>query len=48
MEMSTGTVFLVGAGPGDPDLITVKGLVELLLASDAFIRLGSPVVRANW
>ena len=29
MEMSTGTVYLVGAGPGDPDLITVKGL-ELL------------------
>ena len=29
MEMSTGAVYLVGAGPGDPDLITVKGL-ELL------------------
>ena len=29
MERSTGTVYLVGAGPGDPDLITVKGL-ELL------------------
>jgi uroporphyrin-III C-methyltransferase len=26
MEKSTGKVFLVGAGPGDPELITAKGL----------------------
>jgi siroheme synthase len=24
--MSKGRVFLIGAGPGDPELITVKGL----------------------
>lgn len=28
-QMASGTVFLVGAGPGDPGLITVKGLEVL-------------------
>jgi uroporphyrin-III C-methyltransferase len=30
--MMTGKVFLVGAGPGDPGLITVKGLAQLRTA----------------
>ena len=31
--MNVGKVFLVGAGPGDPKLITVKGM-ECLQAAD--------------
>lgn len=41
--MSKGTVYLVGAGPGDPGLITVKGM-NCLKKSDVIVydRLASP------
>jgi uroporphyrin-III C-methyltransferase len=36
MRTPFGTVYLVGAGPGDPDLITVKGL-KLLRAAEVVV-----------
>jgi len=35
-EAATGTVYLVGAGPGDPGLLTVRGK-EVLYACDAIV-----------
>ena len=36
MEKATGVVYLVGAGPGDPGLVTVRGL-EILRKADVVI-----------
>ncbi len=44
-EHSPGTVWFVGAGPGDPDLITVKGR-QLLETAGAVLFAGSLVDRA--
>lgn len=41
----TGTVWFVGAGPGDPDLMTVKGR-DLIARADAILYAGSLVSEA--
>jgi len=47
INKKTGKVYLVGAGPGDPGLITVKG-AECLKAADVVVydRLSSPQLLA--
>jgi len=46
--MSKGKVFLVGAGPGDPKLITVRGLETIKLADCiVYDRLASPRLLAH-
>lgn len=47
-DKKTGTVFLVGAGPGDPGLITVKGL-DCIARADVIVYdyLASPALLAH-
>jgi precorrin-4/cobalt-precorrin-4 C11-methyltransferase len=45
LRMSQGTVWFVGAGPGDPDLITVKGR-DLIARAGAILFAGSLVNEA--
>lgn len=45
--MDTGKVYFIGAGPGDPDLITVKGR-KLLEEAEVIIYAGSLVSREHF
>lgn len=45
MAALPGTIYFVGAGPGDPELITVKGM-KLLQEADVVVYAGSLVQRA--
>ena len=41
LSPTNGIVYIVGGGPGDPGLITVKGL-DCLRRADVVLMIGSP------